>query len=423
MKKEKLAIVSSYDELCGNASYTKALADGLSKYYDVTVISLNVELLRGREKATAEAHIRDICQQLQAFDCVNIQFEAGLFGSKLSLMLSRFLAIAGASKRFVLTMHRFHAKEKYPSILLMMKSILAGHIKRLIPEFQFAYANNRYLPLYHKVIAFCKKNNAPILVHTKRDAALIRNRCEYDNVYDHPLCFHTQQYLETVEKEYSKQDFCRQYSLDENKRYIGIFGFINGYKSHETIINALKYLPKQYELLIFGSQHPHTIKLEEKINPYIGDLLKLITKERLDKRVKFYGSLNDDDFLKALLSCDFNVLPYLEVNQGGSAIAALSLESGAKSIFSQNRAFLELAKYAPNSFKMFSLGNYLELAQAIISYRESDYKESLNDYWSKYNINTSARLYHQLLSKLPEKVFSQVKSSQENCHFEQEPST
>jgi len=390
MPKKKLALVSSYDELCGNASYTKVLADGLSQYYDVTVISLNVELLRRAEKAVAEAHIQEICQQLKAFDCVNIQFEAGLFGSKLSQILSHFIAIAGASKRFVLTMHRFHAKEKYPSILEIAKLLLSGDIKGLKNEFQFAYANNRHLPLYHKVIAFCKKKNAPILVHTKRDAALIKDKCKYDNVHDHPLCFYTQQYIEALRKEYTKQDFYKRYSLDEGKQYIGIFGFISRYKSHETIIKALKYLPNQYELLIFGSQHPHTIKLEEKINPYIDVLLKLIMVERLDKRVKFYGSLNDDDFLKALLCCDFNVIPYLEVNQGGSAIAALSLETGAKSIFSQNRAFLELAKYAPNSFKMTSLGNYLELAQAIISYRESDYKGNLKKYCSKYNINTSA---------------------------------
>ncbi len=420
MAKKKFAIVSSYDELCGNASYTKVLADGLSQYYDVTVISLNVELLRRPERASAEAHIQEICQQLKAFDCVNIQFEAGLFGSNLSQMLSRFLAIAGASKRLVLTMHRFHAKEKYPTILLMVKSLLSGSINSWIAEFQYAYANNRYLPLYYKVIAFCKKKNAPIVVHTKRDAGLIREKCKYDNVHDHPLCFYTQQYLEALKKGYSKQDFHRQYALDENKQYIGIFGFINRYKSHETMIKALKHLPKQYELLIFGSQHPHTIKLEETINPYIDHLLKLIKKQRLAKRVKFYGSLSDDDFLKALLCCDFNVIPYLEVNQGGSAIAALSLETGAKSIFSQNRAFLELAKYAPNSFKMFSLGNYLELGRAIISYRESDYRDNLKEYYSNYNINTSARLYHQILS---EKDVNQEKILQENCKFEHAAST
>ena len=35
MVKEKLAIVSSYNDLCGNASYTKVLVDGLSENFDV----------------------------------------------------------------------------------------------------------------------------------------------------------------------------------------------------------------------------------------------------------------------------------------------------------------------------------------------------------------------------------------------------
>src|ERR1700733_1745864 len=155
MVKERLAIVSSYDELCGNASYTKALADGLSRYYDVVVISLNVELLRKGEKASGETHIQEICQQLKSFDCVNIQFEAGLFGSDLSLILRRFLKIAGACKKFVLTMHRFHAKEKYPTLLMMAKAVLHRELKKRLFDIQFAYANNRYLPLYYKVINFC----------------------------------------------------------------------------------------------------------------------------------------------------------------------------------------------------------------------------------------------------------------------------
>jgi glycosyltransferase involved in cell wall biosynthesis len=418
MAKESLAIVSSYDELCGNASYTKALVDGLSKYFDVTVISLNVEMLRKGEIVTGDLHIQEICRRLKSFDCVNIQFEAGLFGSDLALILNRFLAIAKSSKRFVMTMHRFHAKEKYPSLKLLVKSLIQKDLKKRLFDFQFAYVNNRYLPLYNKVIAFCKKKGAPIIVHTKRECELIKNKFKYDKVYDHPLCFYEQGFIESIKKKYSRKEFCNTYSLDNNKRYIGIFGFISNYKCHETIIKALKYLPNRYELLIFGAQHPHTIKLEEKINPYINKLIELIIKERLEKRVKFYGSLNDDNFLKALMCCDFNVLPYLEVNQGGSAIAALSLETGVKSIFSQNCAFLELAKYAPNCFKMFSVGNYLELGQSILNYCESDYKINLKDYYSKYNIKTSAHLYQKLLSGVFEIDVNEEKVLHENCKFE-----
>ena len=146
MAKEKLAIVSSYDEACGNASYTKALVDGLSKHYDVTVIPLKVDLLRKNERSAAESHIRTICEQLRAFDCVNIQFEAGLFGSKLSLILKRFRAIARASKKLIVTMHRFHAKEKYPGFKVMVRSLIRGDLKARWLEIQFAYANYRLIP-------------------------------------------------------------------------------------------------------------------------------------------------------------------------------------------------------------------------------------------------------------------------------------
>ena len=50
MTKQKLAIVSSYDELCGNASYTKALAEGLSVYFDVTVDRKSTRLNSSHER-------------------------------------------------------------------------------------------------------------------------------------------------------------------------------------------------------------------------------------------------------------------------------------------------------------------------------------------------------------------------------------
>lgn len=399
MVKEKLGIVSSYNELCGNASYTKALADGLSKHYNVSIVPLNVDLLRKGEKYGAELHIKEICQQLKAFDCVNVQFEAGLFGSDLSSILRHFRAIGRSCNRLVLTMHRYHAKEKYPSLKMLVKAMLRKELKFSMGAMQFAYANNRYLPLYNKVINFCKKNKASIVVHTPRESELIKTVCGFDRVYDHPLCFYEQSSIASLKESYSKDKFCEEFSLDKNKKYIGIFGFINRYKGHETAIKALETLPLEYELLIFGSQHPHTINLEEALNPYIGSLLKLIDKKGLKQRVKFYGSLNDTIFLKALIGCDFTALPYLEVNQGGSAIAALALEVGAKSLFSQNKAFIELSKYAPDCFRMFTIGNYLELSNAILSHSLSDYSSALEEYHSKYNINTSVELYRKLLSE------------------------
>ncbi|HEX2578830.1 MAG TPA: glycosyltransferase [Rhabdochlamydiaceae bacterium] len=423
MKKEKLAIVSSYDELCGNASYTKAIADELAQYYDVTVVGLNVELLRKGEGSSGKDHVQEICEKLRSFDCVNIQFEAGLFGSDLSLIYKRFMSIAKASKRLVLTMHRYHGREKYPNFKKIIKSFVEKRARLCFQEIKFSYMINRYVPLYDKLISYCKSTKSPIIVHTIRDCELIKCRFNYDFVYAHPLCFYSQKHIQSIKERYSRTEFCKKHGLDVSKKYIGIFGFINKYKGHETLIKALKYLPKQYELLIFGAQHPHTIKVEEVINPYINELLKLIHCETLTDRIRFCGTLNDDDFLRALIFCDYNVLPYMEVMQGGSAVAALSLEAGAKNIFSHNYAFFELARYAPNCFKTVTMGNYLELSQAIAAYRESDYGHHVKNYRSKYNIHTNARLYRQLLSGITEMDLNQEKELQESCKFEHAHST
>lgn len=399
MNKEKLAIISSYNDLCGNASYTKSIFEGLSTYYDATVIPLNVELLRKKESACAKLHIQEICKQLQNFDCVNIQFEAGLFGSDLRSIKKRFFAIAKSSKRLVLTLHRFNGKEKYPGIHSFALSLLKLKLSRFLFAFKEVYSNNRYLGMYQSLVQFCKKRKIPILVHTPRDKQFIQIKYNHKFVFDHPICFYDQNKIQNLKQKYTKESFHEKFHLDGNKIYIGIFGFITKYKGHETIIKAMEFLPEQYELLIFGTQHPHSIKLNEEINEYIDHLLKLLDKKKLMHRVKFFGLINDDDFIKGLFGCDFTVMPYLEVNQGGSAIAALSLETESNTIFSHNHAFLELSKYAPNAFKMFTMGNYLELANVIRSYNKSDFAAYLKEYHQKYNIRTSMELYQKLLNR------------------------
>lgn len=397
--KEKLAIISSYDDFCGNASYTKALREGLAKHYDVTVISLNVRLLRNESRKRIRQYVKQVCEQLQLYDCVNIQFEEGLFGSSFSSIKYSFFAIAKACKKLVLTMHRIHGEVKYPNFAFLGKSLLKLNPKPFLKACMQAYATNRHVPLYNSIVKFCKKRQIPIIVHTPRSKEFIQEKFLYQSVFDHPLSFHDQDYIESIMSTYSRKDFCEEYALDINSVYIGIFGFINNYKGHETAIKALLHLPENHKLLIFGAQHPHTIQLGEKIHRYIKDLIQLISSLGLSHRVEFHRIGNDDEFLRALLRCDYNVLPYIEVNQGGSGIAALSLETCSNALFAQTNAFLELEKYAPNAFKLFSIGNYRELASAILSYRKQRFTPYLKNYHQKYNLTTNVNLYQKLLAR------------------------
>lgn len=79
----RLAIVSTYDELCGIAGYTRALEQQLRGGMDVQVFDLDQYLLRSnnpRVQALGDKHIKEIAKELNNFDSVNIQLEHGTLG-------------------------------------------------------------------------------------------------------------------------------------------------------------------------------------------------------------------------------------------------------------------------------------------------------------------------------------------------------
>lgn len=398
---KKMAIISSYNDLCGNAAYAVVLKREFAKYYDVSVLGLDVNLLSqgNRElKKAADDHIEDLAKQVKQFDYVNIQFEAGLLGRDPYTVFKRFKKLADAAKNLVITLHRFDPPLQR-NTWSVLKRIVKHKLKPTITYLIYSWHANQYADLYKNVINYCKKTNSSIIVHTQRDRSLIKNMYGFNNVYDHPIAFLDKEKLLEYKAKASKAEFNRRYNIKDDQVTIGIFGFINHYKGHHTAINAMKYLSNNYVLLIFGTQHPMSIMQDEEVNPYIGQIMRQVEKtKKIHNKVRFCGSLDDDEFINALLCCDFNVLPYLEVNQGGSGIAALTVETGSRSLFSRNCAFTELTRYAPDCFKMFSIGNHLELANMILNYTE-DYSENIEKYRQKYNIHTSILLHKKLFEQ------------------------
>ena len=77
-------IVSSYDESCGNAYFTIALTAGLSERVDCRVLGLNLKLTQATDRKNVilgDKHIKNICNELEKAQAVNIQFEPQLFGT------------------------------------------------------------------------------------------------------------------------------------------------------------------------------------------------------------------------------------------------------------------------------------------------------------------------------------------------------
>src|SRR5215475_11848595 len=89
----RLAVVSTHDDLCGIAAYTRSLERQLGDIFDVTVFELNQFLLRSthrRVRKFGDRHIQAICREIRHYDTVNLQLEHGTLGRGCSDIFRRF---------------------------------------------------------------------------------------------------------------------------------------------------------------------------------------------------------------------------------------------------------------------------------------------------------------------------------------------
>ncbi|SKA25840.1 Glycosyltransferase involved in cell wall bisynthesis [Enhydrobacter aerosaccus] len=456
MKQKKIAIICSYNESCGNASYAHVLKMQFSKYMQCDVIPLDLFLLQKSSpqfSIAADRHIRRIAAQIADYDYVNIQLEAGLFGATHSQVLHRMKILLAACRNVVVTMHRIDPPAFHVSQIMFQfwESIAAGHpiiaTRRLLDE---VFLRRPAEKLYKRLIEYCRRRarhaNVWIMVHTKRERRLVQEIYEFDRVVDFPITFLTEDQRQEVLVNSDPGEFRRRHGIDTGVKVIGAFGFISSYKGYETLIKALKFLPEEYHLYIFGGQHPSSVAQGVPFDPYIESLIELIGDENMEtvsdlrrrlipyvrgrtapesenrklvgeleaalsqslkfdlgKRVHFVGELSDPHFIEALRASDAVVLPYLEVGQSMSGVIALAIESGANLLCARNRSFAEVTKYYGETFTSFDIGNYVELAQKI-QRGENRYQAARDHALAKYNLKANVALHLEKLGFVPDEA-------------------
>lgn len=400
---KRLAIISSYNEACGNATYTHVLKKEFSRHYEVEVLPLDLFLLQSSSPLVARAadrHISDMCEKLRSFDYVNIQFEAGLFGTRPADIVRRVVSLIKASKSLVFTFHRIDLPVAAPWLQYIRALKRLDHRMFLATRKAILDAG-----IYSRLLLILKRQaalrNVWLMVHTKREARVLRDIFGFENVKDFPLTFLTAKERNHYVASADRAKFLESLSLPPDAKTLSAFGFISAYKGFETLIRTLRELPDDYRLLIFGSQHPQSIRMNVELDPYLESLLdeidlgphnpqrnndffrdkeellklaSLMLKKRLRReegrirdRVIFFGNLPDEEFINAMVCSDAIVLPYVETGQSMSGVASLALETKARSFFSNNHSFRELTKYFGRSFHTFDIGNYKELAWKVLN--------------------------------------------------------
>jgi glycosyltransferase involved in cell wall biosynthesis len=423
----RMALISTYSELCGIAAYTRSLEHQLASIFDVHVFDLNQYLLRsthGRVRRFADRHIQEICRELKDFDTVNLQLEHGTLGRSTRDIYRRFSWIVRAAPQLSVTFHTMFDAAAFDCARWL----------RAIARLNFAQAiamrsdYNRIHLLSAGVATRLRRaqrfKRVAIIVHTRRDQWHMKYVHDLRNVLDHPLTFLSECEAAEIRADASRRRFPILDALPSETKLVGVFGFIGRYKGFDTVIRALHHLPDDYHLLIFGGIHPNEIKPHQPIDPTVSalfdagfvdtslaerirgtaaagaptvsvavdgsmrDLLIQHPKD-LSRRVHFLGAASDADFLRGMVICDTVVFPYLEVGQSSSGPISQALELGCRVIASRTHTFLQFGQYHKEMIEYFDIGNHLELAARIAARPQYDAGARR----LAYNVHTNRAVY------------------------------
>jgi glycosyltransferase involved in cell wall biosynthesis len=445
--KPKLAIIGTFDDLCGIAAYVKTMVRLLGEHFDISVFDLDQFIFKHPSPSVqrlAEAEIQQIAEALRGFDAVNIQLEHGLFGTSANMILRRLKKIIRASPTLVITFHTILSGER-ASLRSLVRSALRGHPLRGLQEFRQTRHDNVLTDAFYSFIRReqrrrKRRNPISIVVHTRRDSRMMRLVHGLKNIHDHPLAQLTPDRVAEIRSRADRSRFPGLGKIPPDAILLGCFGFLSPYKGFDTAIKAVALLPKHYHLGIFGATHPGGTKPFSKRDAYVTRLLSLVhagqrllslgKRRRLNvsvngkdlpeimaipnpadisERVHFLGALSDDDFPVAIAVCDSVLLPYREVGQSSSGPLCLGIELGKHVIATRTKAFLQAQRYYKNRYRTIDIDNHVELAQAV----EAESRVG-RDYPlpTTFNAETNRAMYVALLSgEQPENVGSTTSST------------
>jgi len=406
--KMEIGIVSSIDESCGNASFTQHLIDNLSSLgHTVVPIRVNLNLTQStnpRIRKLADLHIKEVASKLRSLDGVNIQFEAGLYGARHKDILRRLKLLIQANTNTTVTLHATrYFDNSLNSINGVLKNLAQLRFRSALFQIGKITHKRKILKANRSYAILLAKNNVTAIVHTIKSYEVFAAITKSNNVHVHPIKF-----CNPGKGQDSLNVWKKRLRFEREDKIIGIFGFISEYKGHHHALKALNVLPPNFKLVIAGKQHPGTIREHEDINPYLDSLLELIEgasskeisrdgsfdKVALRNRVIFLNELDDKEFFNLAASVDFVWLPYLETGQDGSGIASIMFDLSKRVIASNCKAFDELIRLIPEyRCERFDIGNYLELANKTLNYREYRKLDSA----LRYSDESQTRMYADLL--------------------------
>lgn len=327
----RLALVTPWNAVCGNAEYAEHLAEGMAEFIDVVPIKLVPAPTPPDHHARLVSEIR-ACRP----DVVHIQHDFSFFGTNLSEANATLLEfVRGIDRPIVMTLHTVYEHLLEQVTLGSPGRTLAFHrCERLC-----GLAGGRISrTLLRKLKALGRRRDTFRAALVKVDVIVVHSQMSADIL---ALCFPEFVHkVRVVPIPIPASPPIGETSLRKpaDEIWLAMTGFVVQFKQHKLAIRALAHLPANYRLLIAGGVHPH--------DPAAADcwreLLREIDLAGVVDRVTITGFIADRrEFFGILNLADVFLMPYLEVGQSASAARADVLTFEKPIITSSSKSLYE----------------------------------------------------------------------------------
>ncbi len=368
--KDLFGIVSSFDILCGNATYSEYLAQGVEKRgIEVSRIAIPETIQKEDNKKT----VIELIKKIKKCTKINIQMEIGLYGSNPRISSKNLAKILkNCPKNTVITIHR--TEKKPNSFLRILRTNLRyNNPIKALKETILTSAREEYLfNAYNRIFKVIRKRNFKVITHTNRDQLFLKKYYFVKSIV-HPIMW-PNSLLKNKKKEIKKEIL-----------KIGIFGFISPHKNFPVVIEAFNTLlknemiPKNSRLVICGGFHPegpgYGRNLVYDIDPKKSSTWKsasptavlstLIQKNNLEKKVDWFVGANDNQMAELIAEVDLVIIPYSETGQSGSGITSQAIQFGQKLIMSDTKLTRQHQEFCNSIIPIFDTAAIVSLSSCI----------------------------------------------------------
>jgi glycosyltransferase involved in cell wall biosynthesis len=401
----KVGQFSTWKEHCGVARNAHSVAGLLGEYVEIVPLPLKRSIMQGNqdiyEHRIANLYFKSLLEQANKCDVIIWQHEPGLLGARKLDYLRRSKLISKLNKPIIIVFHTIPRNLNILSLFNELFLAMAAKPGRsTLQDIRIKFGNFSRAFAWQMLFRHTAKaisRNGVAIIHTEEDAKYIQLATKIPKnkiVVAAPsnITPEMEEYRSNLNSGALKVNAGSRvqniFQTDSAAFWISYVGFLNDYKGLDYIIETLKLLPNNFNLIIAGSVHERSADDYVDSHPLTKNFLELFDLDPIQvmdrvksktkasnkqqaqrqkgippailSRIHLVSSPSDIEIAETILGSNAVSLMYRNINQSASGPLVEALELGATAVASNNRLFRRYKEFAGNQLLLVDVGNIVQ---------------------------------------------------------------